>query len=65
MTYSPPSGSEKYPDEPSHAKWTRQVRKGFYGFQGLGGSVLQWKPDEDEEFSISFAYAPTLLAWYS
>jgi len=34
-------------------------RDGFYGWYGLGGSVMQWHP----ELKIGFAYLPTLLSW--
>ena len=57
-----PSGSELYQDEPWTERRARGARKGFYGWQGFGGSVFQWKPDK--EIPIGFAYAPTLLAWY-
>ena len=36
------------------------LREGFYGWMGFGGSVFQWHP----ELEIGFAYTPTLLAWY-
>lgn len=36
------------------------LRKGYFGWQGHGGSVLQWNPD----LNIGFGYAPTLLEWY-
>ena len=35
------------------------LRHGYYGWIGLGGSCFQWRPDR----RISFAYAPNLLVW--
>ena len=32
-------------------------RKGFYGWFGLGGSIVQWHP----ELQIGFAFIPTFL----
>ena len=32
-------------------------REGFYGWMGLGGSIVQWHP----ELKIGFAFVPTLL----
>ena len=32
-------------------------RSGYYGWMGLGGSVLQWHP----ELKIGFAYTPSFL----
>jgi len=34
-------------------------REGFYGWYGLGGSIMQWHP----KLRIGFAYLPTLLSW--
>lgn len=31
--------------------------EGFYGWIGMGGSILQWNP----EMNISFAYAPSTM----
>lgn len=39
----------KHMDYQFHAK-----RKGFYGWMGLGGSVLQWNPD----LQLGFGYVP-------
>ena len=36
-----------------------ELRKGFIGWMGVGGSVMQWNP----ELKIGFAYVPTLGAW--
>ena len=36
-----------------------EKREGFFGWYGLGGSVMQWHPD----LKIGFAYIPTLLSW--
>ena len=33
-----------------------KLRNGYYGWQGLGGSIFQWHP----ELNISFAYAQNL-----
>lgn len=38
----------------------RRLRKGYYGWMGLGGSVFQWNPS----LRIGFAYAPTLALWH-
>ena len=38
----------------------RRWRRGFYGWMGMGGSVLQWNPS----LRIGFAYAPTLILWH-
>ena len=35
-------------------------RKGYYGWFGFGGSVMQWHP----ELKIGIGYTPTLLQWY-
>ena len=32
-------------------------RQGFYGWQGFGGSIIQWHPT----LNIGFAFVPTLL----
>ncbi len=53
------SGCDLYPDEPKTERRVRRARRGFYGWQGFGGSVLQWRHD----LGISFAYVPTLLTW--
>ena len=37
----------------------REMRNGYYGWYGLGGSVFQWNP----RLKIGFAYVPTLMAW--
>ena len=37
-----------------------EPRKGYYGWFGFGGSVMQWHPD----LKIGFGYVPTLLHWY-
>jgi len=50
-----------YLNEPAHVQHLRSARDGFYGWQGFGGSVMQWHPGLD----IGFGYAPTLLAWYA
>ena len=42
---------------PPTAPKLAQLRKGWVGWMGLGGSVFQWHP----ELKISFAYVPTLL----
>ncbi len=52
----------------------RNLREGFYGWHGYGGSVLQWLPptglySSSDSYAISdegvaFAYVPTLWAWY-
>jgi CubicO group peptidase (beta-lactamase class C family) len=34
-----------------------QGREGFYGWMGLGGSIIQWHP----EHQVGFAYVPTSL----
>jgi len=36
-----------------------EKREGFYGWYGLGGSIMQW----NTELNIGFAYMPTLLSW--
>ena len=36
-------------------------RIGYYGWDGLGGSVMQWNPD----LKIGFGYVPTRLHWYN
>ena len=35
-------------------------RDGYYGWYGLGGSVMQWNPT----LKIGFGYTPTLVQWY-
>lgn len=43
-------------------RWTRKAnenREGYFGWMGLGGSILQWNP----EHNISFAYVPTDLMY--
>ena len=35
-------------------------RKGYFGWYGMGGSVMQWHP----ELKIGFGYVPTLFQWY-
>ncbi len=52
--------SSVYPNESASMTNVRRQRQGFYGWHGFGGSVLQWHPQK----RVSFAYAPTLLAWY-
>ena len=47
-------------DECAKAKEIRDLRKGYYGWYGLGRAVFQWHP----EARIGFAYVPTLMAWY-
>ena len=32
-------------------------REGFYGWNGIGGSIMQWHP----ELQIGFAFTPTHL----
>ena len=44
----------------SVARWIREQRQGFYGWNGMGGSVFMWEPELD----IGFAYVPTLMAWH-
>jgi len=41
-------------DETNH-----EGREGYYGWLGIGGSVMQWHP----ELRIGFAYVPSLLTW--
>ena len=36
-----------------------KYRRGYFGWQGFGGSVFQWNP----EYRIGFSYVPTFLAW--
>jgi len=36
-----------------------ELREGFFGWQGFGGSVFQWYP----KYRIGFSYVPSLLAW--
>ena len=36
------------------------LRDGFCGWQGLGGSVVQWHPGLD----VGFAYVPSLAHYY-
>ena len=36
------------------------LRNGFIGWAGLGGSVFQWHP----ELKIGFAFVPTCLHWF-
>ena len=36
------------------------LREGYVGWQGLGGSVLQWHP----ELKIGFGFARNLMHWY-
>ena len=38
-----------------------EERIGYYGWDGLGGSVMQWNPD----LKIGFGYIPTKLHWYN
>ncbi len=35
-----------FEDESEEAKAVRRLRKGYYGWYGLGGSVFQWHPEE-------------------
>ena len=35
-------------------------RNGYFGWYGMGGSVMQWDPD----LKIGFGYTPTLFQWY-
>ena len=35
-------------------------RIGYFGWDGFGGSVMQWHP----KLKIGFAYVPTKLHWY-
>ncbi len=44
----------------AHHRREKELREGFYGWMGFGGSVFQW----NRELGVSFAYAPTLLSWY-
>lgn len=44
-------------ENPSHLESDfHNDRTGYYGWMGLGGSILQWNP----EHKISFAYVPRL-----
>ena len=49
---------KKFPD----ATWVESEkfnknREGFYGWFGMGGSIMQWNPD----LQIGFAFIPTFL----
>ena len=46
-------------DVPQQAQ-TKGLREGFAGWQGFGGSVMQWNEAEN----VGFAYAPTLVQYY-
>ena len=35
-------------------------RLGYFGWDGFGGSVMQWHP----ELKIGFGYVPSKLRWY-
>ena len=35
-------------------------RNGYFGWYGMGGSVMQWDPT----LKIGFGYTPTLFQWY-
>ena len=39
---------------------SKGLRKGYFGWMGFGGSVMQWHP----ELKIGFGYVPTYLHWY-
>lgn len=51
----------KYPEPntPTEAG-DADLREGWVGWYGHGGSVLQWHPDQD----VGFAYAPTHCRWF-
>ena len=36
-------------------------RNGYFGWDGLGGSVMQWHPS----LKIGFGYTPSKLHWYN
>ena len=38
----------------------REMKAGYYGWFGLGGSVFMWNPS----LRIGFAYTTTMMAWY-
>ena len=48
------------PADPSALAKLNDLREGFVGWFGFGGSVFQWHP----ELGIAFAYVPTQLCWY-
>ena len=51
-------GYENHFTQGGVASWTgKDVRAGFFGWMGYGGSCFQWHP----ELQISFAYVPCLL----
>ena len=51
-------GYENYFTQGGVASWIGEdVRAGFYGWMGYGGSCFQWHPER----KISFAYVPCLL----
>ncbi len=39
---------------------SNELREGFYGWMGLGGSVFQWHP----ELEIGFGFALTQMYWF-
>ncbi len=49
-----------FDDDVPYQAHIKGLREGFAGWQGLGGSVMQWHPEEE----IGFAYAPTLVHYY-
>ena len=44
----------------SDEKVVSDLRMGFIGWAGLGGSVFQWHP----ELKIGFAFVPSCLHWF-
>ncbi len=38
--------SSVYDGESDYVRYIRGLRKGYFGWYGLGGSVFQWHPEE-------------------
>ncbi len=51
---------QSHPENPKGISGMCDIRQGFVGWHGFGGSVFQWHP----ETKVSFSYVPTQLAWY-
>ena len=49
------------PEEPNEFEAPLAAyRNGYFGWHGIGGSVMQWDPN----LNIGFGYTPTLFQWY-